>query len=72
MKRRELLLAASTLVCGACATMPGRGEPLPERQPVRVCDHDLCKYWRAPAGVAPAAQDEFQVGRCSLGLPEGM
>jgi hypothetical protein len=72
MNRRELLWGVSALACGACATMPGLAERLPESQPSRVCDHDLCKYWRAPAEPARPVEGEFIVGLCSLGLPEGV
>lgn len=68
MKRRELLVGASALLCGACATMPEKLERLPEgsteRAKDRVCDHDLCRYWR-PVG-------ELEVGRCAIGLPEDL
>jgi len=75
MNRRELLVGASMLVCGACATMPGRFERLPEgsteRAKDRVCDHDLCRYWRPPDRPVQS-EGEFKVGQCSIGLPEDL
>jgi hypothetical protein len=75
MNRRELIGCASVLLCSGCATMPAKSARLPEAERAldRVCDHDLCRYWRAPEPPVPPAEDDgFIVGRCSIGLPEGL
>lgn len=76
MKRRELLAGAAALLCGACATMPAKSERLPEgsteRAKDRVCDHDLCRYWRPPDQPAAQPEGEPKVGQCAIGLPEDL
>ena len=47
LNRRELLLGGSMLLCGACATMPGRSERLPGGSTERAND-------ATPAEMAPA------------------
>lgn len=69
MKRREVLIASCTLM--ACATLPRERERLPgSGARDRVCDHDLCKYWRATAATEPGS--DFKVGQCSVGVPEDL
>ena len=77
VSRRELLLGGSLLLCSGCASVPGPRDRLPEANPDpaedRRCDHDLCRYWRPEDPPGPAGErGEPRMGRCSIGLPEGM
>ena len=74
MNRRELVAAGAAWLCGACARLPRVGEHLPNTAGTmaRVCDHDLCRFWRAPEDAVPTLVDGHRVGRCAAGLPEGL